>query len=107
MRDAAWLEGDVLSKDECLRRCSNMTLFIAVEFALPFFFFSCNELVELCSRSTEPRFLDREARLLIWVRRWDVADGVGTRWCSLDKVGRWQGQGMARGRRELCAVTVV
>ena len=81
MRDAAWLDGELLSKDECLRRCSNMALFMAVEFAFPFFF-SCSESVELCSRSTEPRFFDREARLLIWVRRWCASDEEAFWWWS-------------------------
>jgi hypothetical protein len=77
--DAAWLEGDVLSNEACLRRCSRMTPFIvALVLALPDF--SRSVSVELL-RGREPRFLDREVCLLIcgkvtWGKGLGCARGV-------------------------------
>jgi hypothetical protein len=63
--------------------------------------------VELCSRSTEPRFLDREARLLIWVRRRNVSDKEGSSWCNSTNLGDrsrvgvgWLMSGTADGERK-------
>lgn len=61
MSEAAWLDGVVLSNEACLRRCSNMTPFILVALLLA----SPPASVGLWDGRPAPRFLDREARLLI------------------------------------------